>query len=176
MADERNPVPPPGDGPQQPESDIDQTSTFDPFVDEDDQSATGAAGSVSAADTDPDATSIASPGPAGPGGGDSDATRVGAGDPDATRVGAGDPDATRIGTAAAGAAGAADAATRKVTPQPWAARAAIHRAGGDDADLNYPPPAAYPTASGPAPDPEDGRQRLSPPVIWAIVVVLLAML
>jgi len=60
--------------------------------------------------------------------------------------------------------------------QPWAARASIPRAGGDDADLNYPTPAAYPAASEPAPDPEDGRQRLSPPVIWAIVVVLLAML
>jgi hypothetical protein len=46
----------------------------------------------------------------------------------------------------------------------------------DDADLNYPTPAAYAADPEPAREPGAGRQRLSPPVIWAIVVVLLAML
>jgi hypothetical protein len=63
-----------------------------------------------------------------------------------------------------------------VTPQPWAARASIPRSGVDDADLNYPTQSAYAADPEPAPDTGTGRQRLSPPVIWAIVVVLLAML
>src|SRR4051812_19396074 len=121
MADERNPVPPPGDGPQQPESASDQTSTFDPFVDDEDDAP--AMEARSAADTDPDATGV--------GGGDG-ATGVGGEDPDATRIGTADPDATRVATAAAGTADA----TRKVTPQPWAARASVPRVGADDdADL-----------------------------------------
>src|SRR3954462_7046900 len=96
MADERNPVPPPGDGPQQPESASDQTSTFDPFVDDEDDAPATEARSV--ADTDPDATGVGGgDGATGVGGGDG-ATGVGGGD-GATMVGGEDPDATRIGTA-----------------------------------------------------------------------------